>query len=130
MQALYQKEIAGHDCNELLRQFHEQVAYERVDKAFFDTALAEICKDESKLLQRVADCADRPVEQLDPIEKSILTIGTWELCNRADIPYRVVINESVNLGKRFGATDSHKYVNACLDRAARDLRASEVDARG
>ncbi|HEU4603021.1 MAG TPA: transcription antitermination factor NusB, partial [Steroidobacteraceae bacterium] len=68
---------------------------------------------------------DRPVEQLDPIETAVLMVGMYELKHRIDVPYRVVINEAVDLTKRFGATDAHKYVNAVLDRAARELRAIE-----
>jgi transcription antitermination protein NusB len=68
---------------------------------------------------------DRPLGQLDPVETAILMIGMFELQQRVDIPYRVVINEAVDLCKRFGATDAHKYVNAVLDRAARELRAAE-----
>ena len=63
---------------------------------------------------------DRPLEQLDPVEAAILMIGMFELQQRLDVPYRVVINEAVDLCKRFGATDAHKYVNAVLDRAARE----------
>jgi N utilization substance protein B len=68
---------------------------------------------------------DRPVEQLDPIETAVLMVGMYELKHRIDVPYRVVINEAVDLTKRFGATDAHKYVNAVLDRAAREIRAAE-----
>ena len=70
---------------------------------------------------------DRPLDQLDPVERAILMIGMYELQQRLDVPYRVVINEAVDLCKRFGATDAHKYVNAVLDRAARELRAAERD---
>ena len=67
--------------------------------------------------------------QLDPIELSILLIGLHELANRIDTPYKVVINEGVNLARRFGATDGHKYINACLDVAAQSLREVEVSAK-
>ena len=73
----------------------------------------------------LAPYLDRPLEQLDPVEAAILLIGMYELQQRPDVPYRVVINEGVDLCKRFGATDAHKYVNAVLDRASRDLRSAE-----
>ncbi len=73
---------------------------------------------------------DRPIEQLDPVEFAILLIGVFELEWRKDVPFRVVINEGVNLAKRFGAVDSHKYINACLDKAAQSLREQEVQAAG
>lgn len=128
LQALYQKQIAGHSASELLAQFHEQVAYERVDQAFFDEQLPAICKAQAELEKTIDSLIDRPLEQLDPVELGILLIGTYELETRIDIPYKVVINECVNLARRFGSVDGHKYINACLDVAARSLRATEVDA--
>jgi len=126
LQALYQKQIAGHDCDELLRQFKEQNAYQRVDQAFFGELLAEICAGQTELEVSIADVIDRPLAQLDPVELSILLIGIFELQQRVDVPYRVVINEGVNLAKRFGAIDGHKYINACLDNAAQGLRETEI----
>ncbi len=130
MQALYQHEIAGHDANELLAQFHEQAAYKRVDQELFDETLPLILRARADLEALIADSIDRPLEQLDPVELSILLIGFHELKNRIDVPYRVVINEGVNLAKRFGAIDGHKYINACLDNAAQSLREIEVKAKG
>ena len=129
VQALYQKQIAGHECGEILEQFHQQAAYNRVDQAFFDEALPLICKSQGDLENTIDGLIDRPIEQLDPIELSVLLIGVYELESRVDVPYRVVINEGVNLAKRFGATDGHKYINACLDNAAQSLRSTEVRAR-
>jgi N utilization substance protein B len=130
LQALYQQQIAGHDSAELLRQFREQTAYKRVDQEFFDAALAAIYATQADLEAALDPLIDRPLEQLDPVEKGILLIGVFELLTRPDVPYRVVINEGVNLAKRFGALDGHKYINACLDKAAQDLRSDEVQAQG
>jgi N utilization substance protein B len=130
VQALYQKQIAGHDCAELLSQFREQVAYERVDQEYFEELLRAICNTQADLEQCIDTLIDRPLEQLDPVELGILLIGVYELQSRIDIPYRVVINECVNLAKRFGALDGHKYINACLDAAAQSLREVEVKAKG
>ena len=130
VQALYQKQLAGHVCTELLEQFHAQAAYERVDKEFFDEALPAICETQADLETKIAELIDRPLEQLDPVELSVLLIGVYELEARIDVPYRVVINEGVNLAKRFGALDGHKYINACLDLAAQTLRRAEVQAQG
>ena len=126
VQALYQKQIAGHECSELLAQFHEQTAYERVDQAFFDEALPHICASQAELEKTIDGLIDRPLKQLDPIELSVLLIGVYELESRIDVPYKVVINEGVNLAKRFGAIDGHKYINACLDVAAQSLRTVET----
>jgi N utilization substance protein B len=128
LQALYQKQIAGHDRRELLSQFKEQVAYQRVDQAFFEELLRGICDAQEELEETIGGLIDRPLEQLDPVELGILLIGVYELQSRIDIPYRVVINECVNLAKRFGAIDGHKYINACLDAAAQSLREIEVKA--
>lgn len=128
LQALYQKQIAGHDYAELLSQFREQVAYERVDQAFFDELLQQICETQSSLEESLDTLIDRPREQLDPVEFGILLIGIHELQSRIDIPYRVVINEGVNLARRFGAADGHKYINACLDTAAQTWRQAETKA--
>jgi N utilization substance protein B len=130
LQALYQKQIAGHDCPELLSQFREQVAYDRVDQEYFDELLNAICKTQAELEQSVDKLIDRPLDQLDPVELGILLIGVYELQSRIDVPYRVVINECVNLARRFGAIDGHKYINACLDAAAQSLREVEVKAKG
>ena len=128
LQALYQQQLAGHDARELLSQFHEQVAYERVDQEFFDEALPDILGEKAELEKTIDELIDRPLDQLDPVELGTLLIGVYELKNRIDVPYRVVINEGVNLAKRFGAADGHKYINACLDNAARSLRQIEIKA--
>jgi len=126
VQALYQMQLAGHSSSELLEQFHLQAAYQRVDKEFFDEALPLIIKSQSDLESTIDDLIDRPLEQLDPVERAVLLIGVFELRSRIDVPYRVVINEGVNLAKRFGALDAHKYINACLDAAAQSLRSTEI----
>lgn len=125
VQALYQQQIAGHDLPELRRQFQERPEYERVDKKYFDDALAAVCDGADAISKKLDDFADRPIEQLDPVEKAILMLGYHELQSLADVPYRVVINEAVNLAKRFGAEDGHKYINALLDRASEQLRSAE-----
>ena len=129
VQALYQKQIAGHSTSELESQFHEQVAYERVDQAFFDEQFKAISNSQDELEKKVDELIDRPLEQLDPVELAILLIGVYELESRLDIPYKVVINECVNLAKRFGSIEGHKYINACLDAAAKSLREIEIQAQ-
>lgn len=125
VQALYQMQVAGHDGKELLRQFHERPEFQQVEAAFFDEAILGICASLADLDEEIGRCADRPVEQLDPVEHAILLLGIFELKTRIDVPYRVVINEAVNLSKRFGASDGHKFINALLDRAAPTLRSAE-----
>jgi N utilization substance protein B len=130
VQALYQKQIAGHSTSELISQFHEQVAYERVDQPYFDEQFPAISNSQEELEKKVDELIDRPLKQLDPVELAILLIGVYELESRIDIPYRVVINECVNLAKRFGSIEGHKYINACLDLAAKSFREIEIQAQG
>jgi N utilization substance protein B len=115
-------QIAGHDVAELLRQFHDRPDYQRVDQSYFDEALKAICESRVSLEEDIDEMADRPLSQLDPVERAILLLGFYELRSQPGVPYKVVINESVNLAKRFGAVDGHKYVNALLDKAVRKLR--------
>jgi len=130
VQALYQKQIAGHSTSELVSQFHEQVAYERVDQPFFDEQFPAISDSQDELEKKIDKLIDRPLEHLDPVELAILLIGVYELESRIDIPFRVVINECVNLAKRFGSIEGHKYINACLDLAAKSYREIEIQAQG
>jgi len=122
VQSLYQMQIAGHSESELLRQFRDRPDYERVDQKYFDEVLSAICRNTRKLEESIDKLADRPLSQLDPVERGILLLGFYELQEKPDVPFKVVINESVNLARRFGAVDGYKYVNALLDRAAKELR--------
>jgi N utilization substance protein B len=122
MQALYQRQLTGQSVAEISQQFVESEEFGSSNAEYFQE-LTEACMSRSEELDTViGKYVDRPVAQLDPVEHSILLIGVYELLDKPDIPYKVVINEAVELAKKFGATDGHKYVNALLDRAARDIR--------
>ena len=122
LQALYQAQITGHDKAELVSQFHERPEYSQVDQVYFDELLVAISDRRAALEGKLDEFADRPVAQLDPVELAILLIGYYELESRPDVPFKAVINEAVELARRFGAEDGHKYVNAVLDKAVRQLR--------
>ncbi len=126
VQSLYQLQIAGHDKAELLSQFHDRPEYERVDQEYFDEGLAAICDRRESLEEKIGRFTDRPVSQLDPVERAILLLGFYELESRPDVPYKAVINEAVNLARRLGALDGHKYINAVLDKAGKSLRDAEA----
>lgn len=130
MQALYQHQV-GDDAHwkTLRAQFHENPEFERVDPEYFDELLQQCVERGDELAAILAPNFDRPADQVDPVERAILLIGCYELKERLDIPYRVVINEAVELAKRFGAEDGHRYVNAILDRSAAQLRSVEISAR-
>jgi len=125
MQALYQWQLTQQSAAEIKQQFLESEESAGVDREHFEELVGQSIAQHEEIEAALTPFLDRPLDQLDPVETAILMIGMYELHQRVDIPYRVVINEAVDLCKRFGATDAHKYVNAVLDRAARDLRAAE-----
>ena len=126
VQALYQWQITNQDTEEIDAQFRAERLLNRCDVAYFHELLNSIPPQLAKLNRHLEPCLDRPLKQLDPVERAILQIGTFELLNRDDVPSRVVINEAVELAKTFGAEDSHKYVNGILDRIARSVRPAEA----
>ena len=126
IQALYQKQLTGHDVQELVRQFRDRDEYRHADREYFNEILPAICEKQAELQTKIAELADRPPSQLDPVELAVLFLGFFELEDRQDVPYRVVIDESINLAKRFGSVDGYKYVNAVLDKAAKKLRPNEA----
>jgi N utilization substance protein B len=128
MQALYQWQLAGQSASELQRQFAAEEGYGDAEEEYFAGLVNGVTTTVAVLDTRLQPLIDRPLAQLDPVERAVLWIGMFELLHRPDVPYRVVINESVELAKRFGATDGHKFVNAVLDRAARELRSAEQAA--
>ena len=125
LQALYQWQITGQSGAELLNQYAQDEGYPEVDPEYFRELLHGVTGSAEALDAALGGYVDRPVAQLDPIEHAVLLIGLHELAQRLETPYRVVINEGVELAKKFGATDGHKFVNAVLDRAARGLRTAE-----
>jgi transcription antitermination protein NusB len=129
LQGLYQRQLAGNAIDDIRAQLVENVGYARADHAFFGELWHGVARDFDALLQAVAPLLDRPAAELSPIERAILVIGAWELGNRLDTPYKVVINEAVELAKTYGGTDGHKFVNGVLDRHAATVRAEEIAAR-
>jgi transcription antitermination protein NusB len=125
VQALYQWQLARAAAPELVAQFAGTPEYARVDRDYFRAALEAICAPDAGIDAELARYSDIAPERLDPVEHAILSLGIWELMSRPEVPYRVVINEGIELAKRFGATDGHRFVNAVLDRASRAHRAAE-----
>lgn len=124
-QAIYQRQLGGHAWQELHAQYSADPNFARADAAYFREALEAICAGAEELDRDLAQFSNIEPARLDPVEHAILQLGLWELMSKQDIPYRVVINEAVELAKRFGATDGHRYVNAVLDKASRAHRAGE-----
>ncbi len=130
LQALYQWTMAGAELASIEAEFRVDYDFRHVDGEYFSALLSGVAHHVSELEQVFSGLLDRPIAELDPIERNLLRMGTFELRDRIDVPYRVVINEYVALAKKFGATDSFRYVNGVLDKVAHSLRAIEVAADG
>ncbi len=126
LQALYSWTLAGQPLNELEAQFRVDNDMRDTDVKLFSELLHNIAGSKSELDALYVDFLDRNVDELDPVELNVLRIGAYELSKRIEVPYRVAINESVELAKIFGATDSHKYVNGVLDKLAQRVRMAEI----
>ena len=127
MQALYQWHMAGASLSDIEAEFRADYDFSHVDLEYFQALLHGVPASVDELEAILEPLLDRRLEELDPIERTLLRMGTWELRERIDVPYKVVINEAVALAKKFGATDGHKYINGVLDKAARQLRKVEID---
>ena len=129
LHGLYQWLLSGADGAEIEAHIRDQEGFEKCDRPHFDALLHGGIREAATLDAVLARHVDRKTSLLSPVEHGVLMIGAYELSHCIDIPYRVVINEAVELAKSFGGTDGHKYVNGVLDKAAADLRPVEVKAR-
>jgi len=128
LQGLYQWLISGSDAGTIDAHMREQEGFTQADAAHFDALLHGCIQEAADLDALLARHVDRRTTELSPIEHGVLMIGTYELKHCIDVPYKVAINEAVELAKSFGGTDGHKYVNGVLDQAAAALRSVEVEA--
>jgi N utilization substance protein B len=128
MQALYQWHMAGASLAAIEAEFRADYDFSHVDLEYFQALLHGVPARVDELEAILEPHLDRKLSDLDPIERTLLRMGTFELAHRPDVPYKVVINEAVSLTKKFGATDGHKYINGVLDKVARELRKVEIDA--
>jgi N utilization substance protein B len=128
LQGLYQRQLSGNDAGDVRNDLAQSKGFQRADGAYFDELWQGVTRDYDALLAAVEPHLARKGAELSPIERAILVIGAWELRSRLDIPYRVVINEAVELAKGFGATEGHRFVNGVLDKVAASFRAAEIDA--
>ena len=126
VQALYRWQVNAGPWQDLLLEFADAEDMPKADREYFEALVRGIAEEGGAGWDSdLARFTDRAPAELDPVEHAVLLIGLFELSRRPDVPYRVVIDEGVGLARRFGATDGHKYVNAVLDRAARELRPDE-----
>jgi N utilization substance protein B len=129
LQALYQWQLTGQDVGVVEEQFLADEALAKADVGLFVDLLHGVPGRLRELDAALAPLLDRPIGQIDPVERAVLRIGAFELSQHLDIPYRVVINEAVELAKVFGAEQGHRYVNGVLDKLAQRLRRQEASAR-
>jgi N utilization substance protein B len=128
LQGIYQWLLSKEDAGVIEAHLREAHGFDKADAAHFDALLYGTLKQVADLRAALTPLIDRPLDQLSPIEHAVLLIGAFELKNHPEIPYRVVINESVELANSFGGIDGHKYVNGVLDKFAATARAVEVGA--
>jgi N utilization substance protein B len=128
LQGLYEWLLSADDASAIDAHMREQDGFHKCDSAHFDALLHGCIRDAAALDEVLARHVDRKTSALSPVEHGVLMIGAWELTHCIEIPYKVAINEAVELAKSFGGTDGHKYVNGVLDKAAADLRPVEVAA--
>ncbi|MBR7778148.1 MULTISPECIES: transcription antitermination factor NusB [Undibacterium] len=128
LQGLYQWLLNNEDSGVIDAHIRQAHGFDKADREHFDILLHGAINQSIQLREAFADLIDRPLVELSPIEHAVLLIGAYELKNHIEIPYRVVINEAVELTKSFGGLDGHKYVNGVLDKLAAKLRPAEIAA--
>jgi transcription antitermination protein NusB len=126
LQGLYQWIYTGATPSAVLKHLSEMEGFEGADGEFLAAELKGTIGEADGLRAQLEPLADRKWDEVSPVERAILLLGAWELVHNPEIPYRVTINEAIELGKRFGGTDGHKYVNGVLDRLAQAVRPEEV----
>lgn len=129
LQALYHRHFSKSPINAIEAEFMVDNDMSKVDSAFFRDLLRGVHREQGDLDKLIEPLLDRALSEVDPIELAIVRMGTYELKNRIDVPYRVVINEGIELAKRFGGTEGHKFVNSLLDKLSQRLRLAETRAR-
>jgi len=129
VQALYTWELSSNDLKDIEQQFLMEQDMKNVDLKYFRELLHKVPAHTDELDEQINSLLDRPMNEVDPVERAIMRLGVYELKFRPDVPYKVIINESVELAKIFGAEDGFKYVNSILDGAAKKIRALEVSSR-
>ena len=128
LQAIYQWQLTGYDLGEIERQFVEEHGLGYADFAFFTELLHQIPANLDSIDAALGEFTDRTIGEIDPVERAILRIGAYELLYRPDLPYKIILNDCINLAKTFGAVHGHKYVNGILDKVAHKHRATEIAA--
>lgn len=125
LQAVYAWQLSGYSMRQIEQQFAHEQAAEVADLDYFHALIFGVEREQAALDAALSAYVDRPIEEIDAIERTILRLAAFELLYRPDVPYRVVLNEALELAKRFGNEQGHAYVNGVLDRLAAQIRAGE-----
>ncbi len=128
LQAVYAWQMSGGEVGQVISQFAHEQAHEIADLEYFDDLVRGVVKHRAILDEALDGYLDRTVEEVDPIERAVLRLAAYEMLHRIDVPYRVVLNEAIEIAKRFGSEHGHTFVNGVLDRAAAEWRAAEFGA--
>jgi N utilization substance protein B len=126
MQAIYAWQISGNSMDRVIEEFRHEQDMEIADLDYFEDLLRGVDAHRDELDSQLAPFLDREMSQVDPIERAVLRLAAYELRHRPDVPYRVVLNEAIEVAKRFGAEHGHTYVNGVLDKAAKQWRSVEA----
>lgn len=126
LQAMYQWQLAGTSVNELESEFMHYHIDKKLDLPYFKELIHGIPKHRQAIDHEMEPFLGRPLHEIDPIELAVLRLATYELMMRPDVPYRVIINEALELTKKFGSIEGHKFVNGILDRVAKKNRVTEI----
>lgn len=126
LQAIYQWQLSGTSIQEIEVQFVKFHVTKKVDLDYFKEVIEGVAKLQREIDKQIEPYLERSITEVDPIELAILRIATYEFAKRLDVPYRVIINEGLELAKKFGSVEGFKFVNSILDRVARQLRAHEI----
>ncbi len=126
LQAIYQWQLTQGPLADIELQFHEDNDMSTVDSDYFSELIHQIPKNLKTIDDHLDKVLDRPFQDLNPIELAVLRMATYELLFRFDVPYKVIINEALQITKTFGSVEGFKYVNGVLDAAAKQLRSQEV----
>ena len=128
MQAIYQWQMTGDSITDIKQQFFNDNNFSVIDSAYFSELVSGVASSISELDPLLEKYMTRLVESVDPVERSILRLATYEFIHRLDVPYRVVLNEAISITKEYCADNSHTFVNAVLDKVAKEIRHTEVQS--
>lgn len=130
LQAMYQWQLAGQSLADIEKQYADMEGFARADAKLFSALVSGVMKHADQLKEQLVPHIDREWSEVSPVERAVMLIGAFELTHMPETPYRVIINEAIELAKSFGGTDGHKYVNGILDKIAAGARAEEISFQG